>query len=295
MIETLVTKGWDYHETDSERLASELEAADVSGLKTDVLLQLLNLSNHTIGEHLRDWQRAATLAERACSTTSQDQISEQVNIQLAIPQYMNNDISKAHRAEINAILNSENAMSTYLSVKALLANALASAERFEESFLLVETLNHFASTVDVDGPYIRSLAIANNNIASRLIDEAELTADAKKLMLESANSSLVYWKKCGTWENEERALYLVALAYNRLDQYDEALSYGERALEVIRENGEEKVDEAFIRLALANAHRGLDNPVKHEEELALADSIADEWNDPGMDKWYQEERVRSIA
>ena len=294
MIETLVTDGWEYHESESERLASELEAADVSGLKSEVLLQLLKLSNHTIGEHLHDWSRAANLAEKACSTTSEEEISEEVNIQLAIPQYMNNDVSKAHRAEINAILNSENAMSTYLSVKALLANALASDERYEESFELVETLNHFASSVDVDGPYIRSLAIANNNIASRLIDEAELTAESKKLMLESANSSLIYWKKCGTWENEERALYLVSLAYNRLDQFDQALSYGESALKVIHENGEEKVDEAFIRLALANAHRGLDNKTGHEEELALADAIADEWNDPGMDKWYQEERVRSI-
>ena len=295
MIETLVTKGWEYHESDSERLAAELEAADVNGLQADTLLQLLKLSNHTIGEHLRDWQRAANLAERACSNSSKDALTEEVNVHLAVPCFMNNDVSKAHKAEINAILNSENAMSTYLSVKALLANALASDERFNEAFVLVESLNHFASSVDVDGPYIRSLAIANNNIASRLIDETELTDDSKKLMLESANSSLIYWKKCGTWENEERALYLLALAYNRIDQYDTALSYARDALEVIDGNGEEKVDEAYIRLALSRAHGGLGNQQKQQEELELADTIAKDWTDPSMIRWFQDERSKSIS
>lgn len=295
MIETLVTKGWEYHESDSERLASELEAADVSGLKEETLLQLLKLSNHTIGEHLRDWQRAANLAERACSSTSNEALTEDVNVHFAIPCYMNNDVSKAHKAELNAILNSENAMSTYLSVKALLANALASDERFDEAFVLVESLNHFASSVDVDGPYIRSLAIANNNIASRLIDETELTDHSKKLMLESASSSLIYWKKCGTWENEERALYLLALAHNRIDQFDTALSYAQDALGVIDANGEEKVDEAYIRLALSRAHGGLGNQRKQQEELELADTIAKDWTDPSMIRWFQDERSKSIS
>ena len=294
-IESLVSNGWEYHESDSERLAIELESASFYELTQDSLLQLLKLSNHTIGEHLHDWNRAAILAEKACSSESVGEVSEASNIQLAIAHYMNDDISKSHQAEINAILGSDNAMSTYLSVKALLANALASDSRYDEAFRLVSTLDHFVSRIDEDGPHIRSFAVANNNIASRLIDEVDLSDNSKELMLKSAHSSLVYWQRCGAWENKERALYLLALAFNRIERYDQGLSYCREALEVIRTNGEEKVDEAFIHLALAKAYLGLNNQEEHLKALTHADQIANDWNDPGMDKWYQEERVRSTV
>ena len=65
-LETLVNDGWNYHDTDSERLARELEAAAADAVASDLLTTFLHLSIHTIGEHLGEWGRAAQ-AGQACS------------------------------------------------------------------------------------------------------------------------------------------------------------------------------------------------------------------------------------
>ena len=56
---------WHYHDTDSERLARELEAIAEAGLASDIVAPFLHLSTHTIGHHLGDWARALRLGKRA--------------------------------------------------------------------------------------------------------------------------------------------------------------------------------------------------------------------------------------
>ena len=64
-LETLVNDGWNYHDTDSERLARELEAAAADAVVSDLLTTFLHLSIHTIREHLGEWGRALRLGKRA--------------------------------------------------------------------------------------------------------------------------------------------------------------------------------------------------------------------------------------
>ena len=59
-VAQLVQQGWDYHDTDSKRLATELESVPVAGLENETLNQFLRLATHTIGDHLRDWNRVGT-------------------------------------------------------------------------------------------------------------------------------------------------------------------------------------------------------------------------------------------
>lgn len=51
-LEELLNNGWDYHGTESERLARDLEAAAEKGVLPGLLASFLHLSTHTIGEHL---------------------------------------------------------------------------------------------------------------------------------------------------------------------------------------------------------------------------------------------------
>ena len=50
MIEDLIRDGWGYHDTESERLAAELERANLDELAGGGPAQCLRLSNHMIGE-----------------------------------------------------------------------------------------------------------------------------------------------------------------------------------------------------------------------------------------------------
>jgi len=63
-LEKLLDDGWGYHDTESERLARELEAAAAHGVASNALAPFVHLVTHTIGEHLDDWPRALRLGER---------------------------------------------------------------------------------------------------------------------------------------------------------------------------------------------------------------------------------------
>ena len=69
-------------------------------------------------------------------------------------------------------------------------------------------------------------------------------------MVACGAASLELWKRCGTWINEERGLYLVALVSNRLRDYERGVKYAVAALEVIDVHafeGGEHVDECPAR------------------------------------------------
>ena len=76
MINDLIRDGWSYHDTESERLAGELEAAGLRELKGEAPAHCLRLANHTIGEHLGDWPRARRFAEAVREATSESVVSD---------------------------------------------------------------------------------------------------------------------------------------------------------------------------------------------------------------------------
>ena len=111
-------------------------------------------------------------------------------------------------------------------------------------------------------------------------------------MLFCALQSLSFWKRCGTWENDERGLLLLALVTNKLGQYEDAITYSEQALTIISDHGGEPVDEAFLWLAIASSHRGLSSDADYEVALQKADDLAASWGDDSLNAWYQEERIK---
>ena len=70
MLETLLTQGFGYHDTESERYAGELEAAAAEGVPAAHRVRFVHVANHTIGEHLGDWGRARALVAGALGKKS---------------------------------------------------------------------------------------------------------------------------------------------------------------------------------------------------------------------------------
>ena len=83
MLQTLLDQGLDYHDSESQRLAGELEAA-ADEASVDQLEPLLKLANHTIGEHLGDWGRARRLAERVMAGRAATPASSAAFARLAV-------------------------------------------------------------------------------------------------------------------------------------------------------------------------------------------------------------------
>ena len=295
MINELIRDGWAYHDTESERLATELEAANLDELEGDMLSQCLSLSNHTIGEHLADWPRARRFAEAVWLAKNEESCTELLSAHLAVVRFMDGAEILAQQAEINSLVTAEDPIAAYLSVKALLAAALAGSGRFADAGLVIDTANRFALGRDDSKASDRSMAIANNNLASELVESVKLDAKGAALMLDCAEAACTFWKRCGTWLNEERALYLLALVNNRVGDHLTGLEHARVALSLIAENGEEPVDEAFVHLAASAAYGGLGNVDAASEQLTQADALVESWSDESLVSWYQDERAKVTA
>ncbi|MDE0039530.1 MAG: hypothetical protein OXU77_18530 [Gammaproteobacteria bacterium] len=295
MINDLIRDGWGYHDTQSERLAGELEAADLHELKGQAPAHCLRLSNHTIGEHLGDWPRARRFAETVREATADGPVDAGFGVHLAVARYMDDDAIAAQQAEIECLGGAEHPVEAYLSVKSFLAGALAGSGRFADAGVVIAAANRLAAGLGEGAASDRSMAVANNNLASELVESEELDAEQARMMLECAEAAHTFWKRCGTWVNEERALYLLALVHNRTANQAGGLEYAQTALGVIAANGEEAVDEAFIRLAAATSQIGLSDVASAKEHLATADGLAEAWSDESLVTWYRGERRKVAA
>ena len=293
MINDLIRDGWGYHDTQSERLAGELEAANLGELTGEAPAHCLRLSNHTIGEHLGDWPRARRFAEAVRDATAD--YPGGFGAQLTVARYMDGDAIGAQQAEIECLGASEHPVDAYLSVKSFLAGALAGTGRFADAGVVIAAANRLASGLGEEATSNRSMAVANNNLASELVESEDLNAEQARMMLDCAEAAHTFWKRCGTWVNEERALYLLALVNNRVANYAGGLEYAQAALGVIANNGEEGVDEAFIRLAAATSKIGLSDVASAREQLAAADRLAKAWSDESLVTWYQGERRKAAT
>jgi hypothetical protein len=112
-------------------------------------------------------------------------------------------------------------------------------------------------------------------------------------MRDAAEAAHAFWVRCGTWVNEERALYLRALVANALGDGAEALAHADAALGIIDANGDQPVDDAFLRLDRARA-LGLEGDAAGQaRELAAADAAAANWDDAGLNEWFAAERAKA--
>jgi tetratricopeptide (TPR) repeat protein len=291
MIEDLLRDGSSYHNTASARFAGELEAAVCGSVDPGSLVPLLYWSNHTIGEHLGDWPRARALAERALDGRTPDARTAAAWAKLYAARAMAGDLEGAEQAQqVYAATDGIDPRVAAIDSKMTLANALAGSGRLAEGSALYESALGLARNTPKSNAD-RMVAIASNNLASQLLEVCPRSAEQDELMRAAAAAGLEFWLRCGTWQNEERALYLSALVANALGEPMAAREAVDAAFRIIDANGSEPVDETFLRLARANAFAMLGDLAGHKRDLAAAESAAASW-DGAMRQWFAEERAK---
>ena len=285
----LINGGWGRHDKDSAALAADLEAHAALAGTPEQAAQFVQLAAHTIGEHLGDWPRARALAERVMQDREDAPALASPLGLLAVTQFAAGDAAAGLATESRAAALSDEPLSALVRVLVLTASALIGSKRLAEGSALYAAALKLARTQEGKLACDRALAITSNNLAGDLLgvprDEAQ---DA--LMLEAAKAAREFWLKCGTWENEERAEYLLVQVHNALKQPEQALLHAARGLEVIAANGEEVVDEAFIHLAMANAFKLQDRRDLYDTALARANELAEDFKDESLTAWFKEER-----
>ncbi|MCB9892924.1 MAG: hypothetical protein H6839_00575 [Planctomycetes bacterium] len=292
-IKELINNGWARHDKESAALASDLEAHASLPETPAHVAAFLQLANHTIGGHMHDWPRACKLAENVMHGREDAHELAVPYSNLAVAQYMAGKVADALASEAHAVrLTDMEKVSMMIRTRTMVASALIDTRRLDEGARLYDAALSLARAQDEKLACDQALAVTSNNLANELSEKPERTPEEDALMLKAAEASKEFWMKCGTWENEERGDYLLAIVHNKLNQPDKALEYAARGLEVIAKNGEEVVDEAFINLAMAKSFNLKDDRAGYDKAIARAQELADDFSDDGLKTWFAETKAK---
>ncbi|WP_448953653.1 hypothetical protein [Labrys neptuniae] len=275
MLETLLRDGWDYPDTQSERLACELEAAAIAGVAPTLLVSFLNLSTHTIGEHLGDWPRALALGRRVLDGHKPTADTGKAWARLQVAAILCNDFVTAAAAEIACLTAVGDALAALLDMRFMLINALVGERRRADALRLYGGALDLAERIEGTPDLHRIVAVASNNLAWELFEMPHRTAQEDALMRRAAGASFTFWRRCGTWINEERGLYLKAMVALATGHAETALALAEAGLGVIAAHGERPLDTARLHLARAQSLAALGDEQGRAEAFAAADAAAE--------------------
>jgi hypothetical protein len=294
-FDELIERGWERHADESLAVAALLEQH--AGLAADAAqaAALLRLANHTLGEHLRDWPRACRLAAGVVSAVPDAGTAAAPLTSLAVARFMSGATLDALATQARLVaLDAGNAASLIARITVEVgANSIA-AGTLDGGRTLYETALALARS-HADAATVRAVAVTSNNLASDLLERTDRDDAGTRLMLDAAHASREFWMKCGTWVNEARADYLLALVYNAAGQPDTARGHGEHALALLEAHGDEKVDEAFTHLALADSARLAGDRPGYARHLAQADRLAAPFTEDGLKEWFAGERRKVVS
>jgi hypothetical protein len=296
LLEKLLTDGWDYHDKECERLASELEAAADGGVATGLLLPFLHLSTHTIGGHLGDWPRALTLGKRVLDGRTPAAETAKAWSFVHVAALLAGDVVAAVNLELAYLKAAGDEFgAALLDMRFMLASVLIGAKRTGEGARLYRSALDLVGQIQPSALLDRSVAVASNNLSWELYEMSSRTAAEDALMQLAADTSLAFWSKCGNWINAERGLYLKALVANVTGNPAAGLTHADAALAIIDANGERPLDAARLHLARTASLAALGDNEGSARAIADADVAAAKLTAKDLQDKFTAERAKTVA
>lgn len=288
----LLRDGWEYHATESERFAAELEAAAVEPVQDDELVRFVRVGTHTIGEHLEDWPRAQRLAERVLAGRAANAASAKAWAHLSVARSLAGDAAGGAEAELVWMgLAPDGPAAAAVELKFMLVAALVGDGRADTAEPLYLAAVDLARRVEAPG-----VAEAANRVsgalATDLLEAPSRTPAEAALMRLAAAASHEFALRGGGWYEDQVGHYLRALVANVDGDPDAALTHVEAAQALLTANGGSPIDETFLHLTTAHARHLRGEAAAAAESLARSDAIAATFDKPGLLAWHADERAR---
>jgi hypothetical protein len=298
-LEKLLDDGWAYHDKESERLARELEAVADPGIPPSLLVPFVHLSNHTIGGHLNDWPRALALGRRVVEGKTPLAETARAWGRLSVAALLAGDGLQAAELELSYLdAAGEDLAAALLEARFILVDALVASSRAGDAACLyrgaIGLAGRIAETEQSSAQLLRSIAAASNNLGWELLEMAVRNADEDDLMQLAADMSLKFWRRCGNWINEERALYLTARTANIAGKPELGLALADEALTVIAANGARPLDAALLQLARATSFAALGDDDRAGRAIVEADAAAARLPTAELKAQFVAERAKTI-
>ena len=279
------------HDDEPERAAAALRTLDAACLPAGRLPLLGFLLLHVLGEKLGHWTEAADRLDSL--RTARRDAPLAVLAHAAAAAHLADRPGSQALADL-AVAGGAAEAGTLVALAALGWRAPPETAVFAAE---LERLATESEQLDANGPLGQRLAIGFNNATSQLLDLVTPPVDPtpRSALLAGSAAALRFWLAAGTWVNHERALYLRALVHNRVGNAAAARDACRQALDVILANGEEPIDQTFLRLQLAGALMTLGELTEGQQQLAEARSAAAQWDDAGLKAWFEGEYRRLFS
>ncbi len=296
-LATLLAEGWRDHDPQPLAVTERLETHVALVTSAADAQAFAALAAHAGGAHGGAFARAAALCAAAIARATDDAAPAlaAAHGSCAAMWWLAGDVAAAAEHEMRAAaMQPAHALGAVVRVRMIVAEALGQQRRIEESRRVYESALAVALaegvTLGPDGE--RAVAVTSNNIGSALLAMPR-DAALDTTLLRAAEAARAFWRRCGTWENDERASYLLALAFNALGRHDDAARAAQDGLALIAAHGPEDVDAAFLTVQLAAAHKGNGDEAGFRHHLAAADAYAATFAaDASLADWFAGERAK---
>lgn len=248
-FDSLIETAWNDHGDRPQEVADRLAASLALLEAPEHIPPFARLVAHVFGEHLGQWQRGVGVLEalRALPAAGGDAAADgAVGRGIATLRVAGGD-----RGALDG-LGAEDRV----SVLAAAAAALAGRNEFGRALCAyAEALALADAGLPPESPALRSLAVGGNNLAAALEQKTGRDAAETRGMIAAAEGGLRYWKRAGTWLEEERALYRLARSRLQAGQMQAAIRSAQDCIDVCRRNDAPAFEEFFGFAVLAIAQR----------------------------------------
>jgi hypothetical protein len=119
-------------------------------------------------------------------------------------------------------------------------------------------------------PAVRALAVAGNNIASALHELPARDATTTALMLQAAGVGLVFWRRAGTWLEEERAHHRLAVCAAAAGDAALAREHAQACAAIVAREGDVALEAFFAHEAAALAEAAAGDSTARAQAVARA-------------------------
>jgi len=221
------------------------------------------------GEHLARYSDGVALLERLRTHAAFDgsaAAKEAVARGIAVLRYCSGDES------VLAPLATEDR----IIVLATASSAFAEQKAYQRAIATYAEALELARDRLADGsPALRSLAVGGNNLAAVLEEKPDRDAMETRGMLTAAQGGLDYWRRAGTWLEEERAELRLSSSRRSAGDYDGAIHHAQRCLALCDAHEAPAIEHFFgvAALALAQRSAGL------ADEFDASRRLARQWHE----------------
>ena len=261
-LETAWTDHGDHPQDVADRLGNSLHLVTT----TDQIAPYARLVTHVYGEHLGQWHRGIELLRalrRLPALEGSTSVASALDRNIATLRYAGGDEA------VLATLDRDDRV----AVLAAAASAFAGQLGFKRAIAVyAQALELAVPDLARDSPANRALAVGGNNLAAALEEKTDRDNAETEGMLVAAQGGLKYWKRAGTWLEEERAEYRLTRSLLKAGRPTAAIESAKRCIDVCAHNDAPTIERfyGYVVLALAQRASGDADAFAAAREAALA-------------------------